>query len=77
MCNEISKDCVQETSRVTEIVKTLLIPFSDALTHMWSLEKSSSDILERCSAVNQLLDQISQDRLVMLGSLFSVSSFFK
>lgn len=74
MCNEICKDCIEEISRVTHIIKKQLEPFSDTLTRMWSLRKMSSDILEGCAAVNELLTQVSQERSVILGSCTTVCS---
>lgn len=73
MCNEICKDCTDEISRVTQIVKVKLMPFSDTLTRVWSLQQRSSDILTKCTAVNQLLDQVSQERGIVLRSHSTVS----
>lgn len=74
-CIDICKDSIVEISRVTQVVKTHLVPFSDVLTRVWSLRKKSSDIFKTCSMVNHTLFQALQERSTMLKSLSAVSSF--
>ena len=76
MCSDVCKDSIEEISRVTNIIKNQLIPFSDALTRMWSLRKKSTTILESCTAVNELLHQVSQERSSVLQSCSTVSDLY-
>lgn len=73
MCTNICKDSIREISRVTVLVKTQLIPFSNVLTRVWSLRKKSTDILKTCSTVNQILPQAFQERTMIFKSLSTVS----
>lgn len=73
LCSSICKDCIAEIAKVTQVIKTQLVPFSDALNKIWSLRKRATDVLETCSGLNQLLVDVAQERSVILRSLSTVS----
>ena len=73
LCKGICQDSISEITKVTQVVKSQLIPFSDVLKRVWSLKQRSSDVFEKCSAINPLLFQASQERSVVLKALTAVS----
>ena len=69
LCSSICKDSADEVARVTELVKSKLALFCEVLNKMWSTRKKSSDILEMCLNVNELLTQVTKERTESMKSL--------
>lgn len=76
VCKVILDDCLKEISGLTSEVKSQLMPFSDAITSIWTLKTKSATIFDRCTTINQFLVQLSQERSAIFKHVSSQSKLY-